>query len=616
MLRRISFVSIVFMFVCLLLGSCRKEQEQAVVESFRIKDSVALEEYIRNYKGDTNSVDYYAPIWAYLVRNGDHKGMIDLTTPFYQRCRQNGYEEGIVYSAAYLAQMYLYFGSPDSLRVYLDEIVQHDITDRELQALINSIEGIYALRYDLDYSKSMTYFMDSQPILKETQSHKREVTNLCNISFIYIMRSDPLGYKYAKEALDICHRYHLDSHFECISQISVAELLLLNKSYGTAVEAIEKAEKLALEDNLSYLMLNIYSTKVKIFSALGSEYDARLALQAAEQYLDEGQAQTVDLMTYYYNAGAFYSRFRQDKEALKNYYKVLELSYKYREVGFRKEALLEISVIQERLGNESLSYVYLKRSKEFIDSILNIQKERDFSHYQLLLQKSNHEKAIQQSEIELLKANRKIFIIGGIFLLFVIVITFILISVVHQNRMYAQLVKIHQKNLRKNNPEFLKLKKKRMEEEAETQTVEAVDAEKAVDHVEKQESHPDRDPDRDLYERIESLMINEKLYTDKELTLEKIAGILNSNRTYVSRAINNFAGCGFISYVNTYRINEATRILAESDIPLKQLCEDVGFDSSSTFYRAFQKETGCSPSRYRTELIKLNKNEGDSSSLD
>lgn len=117
----------------------------------------------------------------------------------------------------------------------------------------------------------------------------------------------------------------------------------------------------------------------------------------------------------------------------------------------------------------------------------------------------------------------------------------------------------------------------------------------------------DTDINKDIFDRIEDLMKTDKLYTDKELTLEKVANRLNTNRSYVSRAINKYSGQGFFNYINTYRINEATRILSESDIPLKQLCDDVGFLSTSTFYRAFQKETGCSPSRYRSELLKLKK---------
>ena len=622
MIRKNSYIGILLIFIFMAFSACKRDaKNQETYVRFEISDSVGLADYMQNYRGDTNSIDYYGPIWGYLVRKGDHQGIVDFSTPIYERSKASGYEEGIIYSAAYLAQMYLYYGSPDSLRIYLDEIVKHDINDPKLRVLINSIEGIYALRYDLDYTKSMNYFVDSQDMLKELGSHMREVTNLCNISYIYILRSDPLGYKFAKEALDLCRKYQLDSHFECISQISVSELLLLNKSFGTALEAIEKAEELAIADGLNYLLLNIYSTKLKVYSAIGSEYDALEALHEAEKHLDE-EAQTADVITFYYNAGIFYSRFHKDEEALKCFYKVLELSYEHKEVIFRKEALLEISRIQDRLGNEPLSYVYLKRSKAFIDSVLNIQKERDFSHYQLLLQKSEHEKTLQQNEIELLKANRKIYVIVSVFVLILIIVAFLMYYVVHQNRMYAQLVKIHQKNLRKNNPELLKLKEKQPEPQTEPSQTETPLTEAAQEEA---PVHPAgsvssdeiaHDPDRELYEKIESLMINEKLFTDKELTLEKIAGILNSNRTYVSRAINNFAGCGFISYVNTYRINEATRILAVSDIPLKQLCEDVGFVSSSTFYRAFQKETGCSPSRYRTELIKLNKNEGDSSSTD
>lgn len=58
-------------------------------------------------------------------------------------------------------------------------------------------------------------------------------------------------------------------------------------------------------------------------------------------------------------------------------------------------------------------------------------------------------------------------------------------------------------------------------------------------------------------------------------------------------------------------MDEATKILSDIsyDAPLRSLAEELGYNSQSAFYRAFQKEIGCSPSRYREEVLKQKKKE-------
>lgn len=63
----------------------------------------------------------------------------------------------------------------------------------------------------------------------------------------------------------------------------------------------------------------------------------------------------------------------------------------------------------------------------------------------------------------------------------------------------------------------------------------------------------------------------------------------------------------FWNYINMYRIEDAVSILSDLDqeVSLKILSDRLGFNSTSTFYRAFQKETGCPPLRFREELRQL-----------
>lgn len=59
--------------------------------------------------------------------------------------------------------------------------------------------------------------------------------------------------------------------------------------------------------------------------------------------------------------------------------------------------------------------------------------------------------------------------------------------------------------------------------------------------------------DAELFARIEYLMQTEGVYRQNDLTIERLAERLDTNRTYISRAINQQAGKAFSSYVNSYR---------------------------------------------------------------
>ena len=84
--------------------------------------------------------------------------------------------------------------------------------------------------------------------------------------------------------------------------------------------------------------------------------------------------------------------------------------------------------------------------------------------------------------------------------------------------------------------------------------------------------------DAELFARIEYLMQTEGVYRQNDLTIERLAERLDTNRTYISRAINQQAGKAFSSYVNSYRIDEAVRRLsAEGACPDARLQPPANF---------------------------------------
>ncbi|GAA4032738.1 hypothetical protein GCM10022409_16250 [Hymenobacter glaciei] len=100
-------------------------------------------------------------------------------------------------------------------------------------------------------------------------------------------------------------------------------------------------------------------------------------------------------------------------------------------------------------------------------------------------------------------------------------------------------------------------------------------------------------------EKLLRLMADEQPWLDPELTLTELAHRLRTHPALLSKVIN--AGCGqnFNDFVNTYRVQEARRKLADARFAhysLVGVALESGFNSKSTFNRVFKKLLGQAPS--------------------
>lgn len=89
------------------------------------------------------------------------------------------------------------------------------------------------------------------------------------------------------------------------------------------------------------------------------------------------------------------------------------------------------------------------------------------------------------------------------------------------------------------------------------------------------------------------LVEEDKIYLQSNLSLDDIARHINSNRTYISRLINDKYESNFYDLINNKRIEYAQN-LASSNPHLTQevIALESGFTHTSTFSRVFKKHTG------------------------
>jgi AraC-like DNA-binding protein len=107
--------------------------------------------------------------------------------------------------------------------------------------------------------------------------------------------------------------------------------------------------------------------------------------------------------------------------------------------------------------------------------------------------------------------------------------------------------------------------------------------------------------------KLLDLFEKEKVYKDANLKITYVSSRLNTNRTYISKLINQEFQVTFNDFVNRYRVDEAKSML-ENDpdqrFSLNYIYETAGFGSLSSFIRIFKEVTGKTPGQFRTSLKK------------
>ena len=105
----------------------------------------------------------------------------------------------------------------------------------------------------------------------------------------------------------------------------------------------------------------------------------------------------------------------------------------------------------------------------------------------------------------------------------------------------------------------------------------------------------------DIATVVQRLFVDDRIFLNPKLKLSDVARQVGTNRTYLSQYFNRTAGTTFFDYVNSMRIAYAENLLLTTTDTLSVVAERSGFNSLSTFRRAFtQRHDGQSPVEFRT----------------
>lgn len=110
------------------------------------------------------------------------------------------------------------------------------------------------------------------------------------------------------------------------------------------------------------------------------------------------------------------------------------------------------------------------------------------------------------------------------------------------------------------------------------------------------------DPEK-LLQQLAEVMETDHLYRDVNLTIEMLAEKMHTNRTYLSRAVNENYQMPFRQWLNAYRIERSIQyMLAHPAANQDEIAKNSGFLSASSFNHKFKAITGTSPRLWLVEM--------------
>lgn len=105
-------------------------------------------------------------------------------------------------------------------------------------------------------------------------------------------------------------------------------------------------------------------------------------------------------------------------------------------------------------------------------------------------------------------------------------------------------------------------------------------------------------------QKLEDIMNTQKIFLDPELTLTNLANEIPTSSHTLSRIINEEYQQTFSGLINHFRLKEFIKRTKEDDTEsFLARAYEVGFNSKTTFNRAFKKEFSTSPSVYFKKML-------------
>ena len=452
----------------------------------------------------------------------------------------------MVCAALYNAQYYLYRENLDSV-LYYQSIASGNLSSIEgtrLEGMYYAQEGMYQMKSKWDFPTMVAMLLRSYDVYKELGEVSDMVYALTNIVNFYYMRSDVRGMEYAEEAWGLVNRHRLSVYYQGVVSITMAEMLSLSKSPIDALPYLRTADSVIRSRGLEPYYSIVDLLKADIALVVGD------STAADSLYLEALGRESVTEPVVVSLACLHYGRFCEDRgmnaRAAELYGKGLSISERYANLELRNELLRHLADVNYALGDWKGALEHYRLSIAGQAG----SREWELNDLRMSYQQIVHDKEMQLKELDLMRTRRLIVVAVSVLVVVAVISVSFIVLFRRQRRVNRTLVDQYRAWMQRT-PQRLR-----------------------VD-----------DADRSLWEKVDRMMSEDRLYLRKDLTLESMAQAAGTNRTYLSKAINTFSGGNFSSYVDRYRIREAVGIIEAKGnaVDLREVGDMVGYSSVPAF---------------------------------
>ena len=560
----------------------------------------AIEKQLQILEKDSNNLSALKEVGMLYLQKADFDKAIyygeSLQKKAYANAQSHFYR---TYSHIILGQAYTIQGNRQKAYSNLGQAkacAEYEKNDTALCSIYNGL-GLYASNLDKDYYRSISYFYEGLEIAKRCKHEKLYSILLSNLSSMYYLKEDTTGLQYSLECYERGHELK-DTYLIRIGSETAALMYYLKHDYKQALNYIKEAEFTVLKNNF-YDQADIYSLYGMILSALDKDEQALEFFSKALQY--ESTSQATSVLHAYIQYAKTLSKLKRYNEAL-HFLQEGESYTKEKNIVIYKGELYEmLSSLYEQTGLFDKALAYRKIYQLENDSLFNLAKEQAINDLRIKYYSQRLENEINEARVEQLKKEKKIELMTASIIAIVLITSILFYLYRHKNKLYRAIVLQNQQSIQRE-----KSLLKQIEELKEPALPTESSAPASFKYT---GSSLSNEKVTDLFNRLETLMREKRVYTDNMITKEKVSEMLGTNHTYLSQIINDQTGKTFTQYVNEFRTHEAVKRLSDpkENIPLKALSAELGFNSMTTFYNLFQAMTGMTPTQYRNSVQELEK---------
>jgi two-component system response regulator YesN len=104
-------------------------------------------------------------------------------------------------------------------------------------------------------------------------------------------------------------------------------------------------------------------------------------------------------------------------------------------------------------------------------------------------------------------------------------------------------------------------------------------------------------------EKINQAIIYIRENFNKDLNMAVVSNSISMNYSLFSLNFKQYTGMNFVNYLKKIRIEEAKRLLEETDEKIIDISQMVGYVNDKHFMKIFKSICGVSPSEYRRNCM-------------